>query len=73
MFTLIEARFAAATVADLEEVHARLSRLIGELDDDLTAAAWHTLMAITELVFVEAQLRLEHVDAELRRIIDRPT
>jgi hypothetical protein len=70
MFTLLEARFEAATLQDLESLHARLSGLVTATGNGGSQADDQVLLAMAELVFVEARLREQHVDVAVRRLLD---
>jgi hypothetical protein len=72
MFTLVEARLAEADIDDLEVLHRELSALLGALRLTASAETWRVLVALAELVFVEIQVREQHVDATVRRLLDEP-
>lgn len=72
MFTLMEARFEAASLQDLESVHQRLSGLVAEVGEGAGRADLDVLLAMVEMVFVEARLREQHVDVAVRRLLDGP-
>lgn len=71
MFTLLEARLEAATVEDLRLLREHLATSLDALGAEHPAAR-HVLEALTEVLFVEAQLRSDHVDTAIRRLLSDP-
>lgn len=72
MFTLVEARFAEAALEDLEAVHRELSVVFEAVRERANVQTWRVLVALAELVFVEIQVRQQHVDETVKRLLDEP-